>query len=112
MRKAALTSTAAALLLSVVSIAATSQSAVSSTAKPTTLTFDVQFSPFTLIPANPVRDPSSPFALGDEIVFHDLLFSRGKQVGDQWRRDEQVLKVVEDEQQQPGAQVRSEELFE
>jgi hypothetical protein len=83
MRKVALTSTAAALLLSLVSIAATSQSAVSSTAKPTTLTFDVQFSPFTLIPANPVRDPNSPFAPGDEIIFHDLLFSRGKQVGDQ-----------------------------
>ena len=43
----------------------------------------MQFSPFTLIQANPVRDPSSPFALGDEIVFHDLLFSNGKQVGDQ-----------------------------
>jgi len=83
MRKVALTSTAVALLLSVVSIAATSQAAGSSTARSRTLSFDVQFSPFTLIPANPVRDPNSPFALGDEITFHDLLFSNGKQVGDQ-----------------------------
>jgi Allene oxide cyclase barrel like domain len=83
MRKVALTSTAIALLVSVVSIATTSQAAGSSTAKSRTLSFDVQFSPFTLIPANPVRDPNSPFALGDEITFHDLLFSNGKQVGDQ-----------------------------
>jgi hypothetical protein len=82
MRKVALTSTAVGLLLSVVSISATSQAAGSSAAKSTTLSFDVQFSPFTLIPANPVRDPNSPFALGDEITFHDLLFSKGKQVGD------------------------------
>jgi allene oxide cyclase-like protein len=81
-RRIALASTAGALLLSAVSIAATSQSAVSSAAKPRTLNFDVQFSPFTLIPANPVRDPNSPFVLGDEIVFHDLLLSKGKQVGD------------------------------
>jgi hypothetical protein len=83
MRKVALTSTAFAVLLSVVSIAATSQAAASSAARSRTLSFDVQFSPFTLIPANPVRDPNSPFALGDEITFHDLLFSRGKQVGDE-----------------------------
>ena len=83
MRKVALTSTAVAVLLSVVSIAATSQAAGSSAARSRTLSFDVQFSPFTLIRANPVRDPNSPFALGDEITFHDLLFSRGKQVGDQ-----------------------------
>src|SRR6266576_1196949 len=82
MRQVALTSTAVALLLGVVSIGATS-AAGSSTAKSTTLSFDVQFSPFTLVQANPVRDPNSPFALGDEIVFHDLLFSKGKQVGDQ-----------------------------
>src|SRR5213593_2972260 len=83
MRKVALASTAVALLLGVVSIAATSQADGTGTAKSTTLSFDVVFSPFTLILANPVRDPNSPFALGDEIVFHDLLFSKGKQVGDQ-----------------------------
>src|ERR1700704_3952514 len=83
MRKVALTSTAMAVVIGLGSLAATSQAAGSNTAKAKTLSFDVQFSPFTLIPANPVRDPSSPFALGDEIIFHDLLFSRGKQVGDQ-----------------------------
>jgi hypothetical protein len=86
MRKVALSSAAAVLLLgliSTVSIAAAPQTAAPSTAKSKTLTFDVQFSPFTLIPANPVRDPNSPFALGDEITFHDLLFSKGKQVGDE-----------------------------
>jgi allene oxide cyclase-like protein len=86
MRKVALTSAAAVLLLGligVVSIAAAPQAAEPSTAKSRTLTFDVQFSPFTLIPVNPARDPNSPFALGDEITFHDLLFSEGKQVGDQ-----------------------------
>jgi hypothetical protein len=42
----------------------------------------VVFSPFSPIAANNVRDPNSPFALGDEIVFHDQLLSKGKQVGD------------------------------
>jgi hypothetical protein len=42
----------------------------------------VVFSPFTLVAANNVRVPNSPIALGDEITFHDLLFSNGKQVGD------------------------------
>jgi hypothetical protein len=86
MRRVARTSAAVALLLGVVgvvSIAAAPQAAGPSTAKSRTLTFDVQFSTFTLIPTNPVRDPKSPFALGDEIIFHDLLFSKGKQVGDE-----------------------------
>jgi hypothetical protein len=86
MRKVALSTGAAVLLLaliSAVSIAAAPQAPQSSTARSKTLTFDVQFSPFTLIPVNPVRDPNSPFALGDEITFHDLLFSKGKQVGDE-----------------------------
>jgi hypothetical protein len=43
----------------------------------------VVFSPFTLVAANNVRVPNSPFALGHEIVFHDQLFSNGKQVGDE-----------------------------
>ena len=84
MRKVALTSAAVALLLGlvgVVSIAATP--AAKPSVKSKTLSFDVQFSPFTLVPANPVRDPNSPFALGDEITFHDRLLSKGKQVGDE-----------------------------
>jgi hypothetical protein len=80
------TSAAAALVLGlagVVAIAAASQAAEPSTHKTKTLTFDVVFSPFSPVAANNVRDPNSPFALGDELVFHDQLFSKGKQVGDE-----------------------------
>jgi hypothetical protein len=52
------------------------------TRKAKTLTFDVVFSPFSPIAANNVRDPNSDFALGDELVFHDQLFAKGKQAGD------------------------------
>jgi hypothetical protein len=85
MRKVALTGAAAALVLGlagVVAIAAASQAAEPSTAKSKTLTFDVVFSPFTLAATNNERVPNSPFALGDEVVFHDQLFSNGKHVGD------------------------------
>lgn len=40
------------------------------------------FSPFEFVQANNVRNPQSPFALGDEIVAHDQLFSHGQHVGD------------------------------
>jgi hypothetical protein len=85
MRNVALTGAAAALVLAlagVVTISATSRAAEPSTHTAKTLTFDVVFSPFTPIAANNVRDPNSPFALGDEIVFHDQLFAGGKRVGD------------------------------
>jgi hypothetical protein len=85
MRRVALAGVAAALLLGlvgVVSVAAASQAAQPGTAKSKTLTFDVVFSPFTLVAADNERDPNSPIALGDEIVFHDQLFANGKQVGD------------------------------
>jgi hypothetical protein len=85
MRKVALASAAVAVVLGlagVVAIAAASQAAEPATAKSKKLTFDVVFSPFTLIAANNVRDLNSPIALGDEIVFHDQLFSAGKRVGD------------------------------
>jgi hypothetical protein len=85
MRKAALTSAAVALVLGlagVAAVAAASQAAEPGTTKSRTLTFDVVFSPFTPIAANNDRVPNSPFALGDEIVFHDQLFSNGKRVGD------------------------------
>ena len=39
-------------------------------------------SPFSLIAANNVRIPNSPIALGDELTFHDQLFSGGQHVGD------------------------------
>ena len=85
MRKVALSGAATALMLalaSVAAIAAASQAAEPSTHKAKTLTFDVVFSPFSPIAANNQRDPNSPFALGDELVFHDQLFANGKQVGD------------------------------
>src|SRR5262249_2511172 len=44
--------------------------------------FGVVFSPFELGHANNVRNPGSPFALGDEVVFHDQLFANGRHVGD------------------------------
>jgi hypothetical protein len=43
----------------------------------------VAFSPFSFVAANPVRNPNSPFALGDELTFHDTLFSNSSQVGDE-----------------------------
>jgi hypothetical protein len=86
MRRILLTGAAAALVLALAgvgAISATSQAAEPSTPKARTFTFDVVFSPFTPIAANNERDPNSPFALGDEIVFHDQLFADGKQVGDE-----------------------------
>jgi hypothetical protein len=83
--RVALTSAAAALVLGlagVLAISATSQAAEPAGHKAKTLTVEVVFSPFTPIPANNQRDPNSPFALGDEIVFHDQLFADGKRVGD------------------------------
>jgi hypothetical protein len=85
MRKVPLAGAAAALVLGlagVVSFAAVSQAAGPSPAKSQTLVFDVVFSPFELVQANNVRVPNSPFALGDEIVAHDQLFSHGQRVGD------------------------------
>src|SRR6266699_152132 len=85
MRKVPLVGGAAALVLGLAGVlwaAAASQAAVPSAAKSKTLTFTVVFSPFSLVAANNVRNPKSPFALGDEIVAHDQLFSRGKHVGD------------------------------
>jgi hypothetical protein len=86
MRKVALAGAAAALVLGlagVLSISAVSQAAGPSAAKPKTLVFDVVFSPFSLVAANNVRPPDSPVALGDEITFHDQLFSRGQHAGDE-----------------------------
>ena len=86
MRKVPLASAAVALVLGVagvLSISAASQAAVPSAAKSKTLTFRVVFSPFSPIAANNVRPPHSPFALGDELTFHDQLFSRGHHAGDE-----------------------------
>jgi hypothetical protein len=75
-------SAARAVSAGAVSAGAASQAAVPSAATSKTLIFVVVFSPFTLIAANNVRNPHSPVALGDEVVFHDQLFSRGQHVGD------------------------------
>jgi hypothetical protein len=83
MRRVALIGSVSALALGLAGVL--SSSAASQAAEPTaakTLSFDVVFSPFTLIAANNERDPNSPIALGDEIVFRDQLFSKGRQVGD------------------------------
>jgi Allene oxide cyclase barrel like domain len=76
---------AAALVLGVagvVSFTAASQAAAPSPAKSHTLVFKVVFSPFEPVQANNVRNPHSRFALGDEIVAHDQLFSHGRHAGD------------------------------
>jgi hypothetical protein len=87
MRKIYLAGAAAALVVGVavaVAIPAVSQAARSSpAAKSGTLVFDVVFSPEELIQANNVRNPNGPFTLGDELVFHDQLFSGGQNVGDE-----------------------------
>jgi len=72
----------AAVVAGAVSISAASQAAVPSAAKSKTLIFHVVFSPFSPVAANNVRNPNSPFALGDELVSHDQLFTRGQHVGD------------------------------
>jgi hypothetical protein len=85
MRRFSLASAAAALVLgaaAVVSISASSRAAEPSAVNSTTIRFDVVFSPFAAVATNNVRDASSPFSLGDEIVFHDRLFSKATQVGD------------------------------
>ena len=86
MRKIFLTGAAVALALGVagaIAIPAASQAARSSPAKSRTLVFHVVFSPFELVQANNARNPDSPYSLGDEIVFHDQLFSSGQHVGDE-----------------------------
>ena len=42
----------------------------------------MEFSPYGPVQANNVRNPNSPFALGDELVANDQLFSHGQHVGD------------------------------
>ena len=85
MRKVPLAGAAAAVVLGltgVVSFAVASQAAGPSPAKSHTLVFDVVFSPFEPVQANNVRNPNSPFALGDEIVANDQLLSDGQHAGD------------------------------
>jgi len=85
MRKVPLAGAVAAVVLGlagVVSFAAVSPASGPGPAKSQTLVFQVVFSPFEPVQANNVRNPGSPFALGDEIVAHDQLFSHGQHAGD------------------------------
>jgi hypothetical protein len=85
MNKVPLAGAAAALALALaggVSFAAVSQASVPGPAKTQTLVFKVVFSPFEPVQANNARNPKSRFALGDEIVANDQLFSHGRHVGD------------------------------
>lgn len=85
MRKVALLGLAAAVVLALggVVAASTGSRAAEAATRPRTLTFDVVFSPFELVEANNERVSGSPVALGDEIVFHDQLSTKGRQVGDE-----------------------------
>ena len=74
---------AAAVVVGTVSLSAASEAAVPSMARSKTLIFHVVFSPFSLVAANNVRPPHSPVAIGDELTFHDQLFSRGRHAGDE-----------------------------
>ena len=48
-----------------------------------TLTFDVQFSPFELVRSSSTPDPNTGLGIGDQLIFHDRLFVKGTQVGDE-----------------------------
>jgi hypothetical protein len=84
MRKSVLASAviAAAVMAGTVLAATASQAAVPSAANSKTLTFNVVFSPHTVIAANNVRPKNSPVALGDEVIFNDQLFSGSQHVGE------------------------------
>jgi hypothetical protein len=81
MRRITLTSAALALLIILlggVAIAGAAPQAKPKDTSTATLRFDVRFSDFHLVD---VGEPGP--SLGDYPVFHDLLLSHGKQVGDQ-----------------------------
>ena len=66
-----------------VSAATASSAASPATAQSKTLTFSVHFSSFEALHLNPHPDPKTGFGFGDELTFHDLLFSHGTQAGDE-----------------------------
>ena len=80
MRRITLTSAALALCLLLGGVAiAGATPAAKPEPKGRTLEFQVRFSPFQLIDVDHDGGPT----LGDYVVFHDLLFQRGRQVGDE-----------------------------
>jgi hypothetical protein len=74
---------AMAATIGMVSVAAASPAASPAIAQARTLIFSVHFSPFEALHLNPNPDPTTGFGFGDELTFHDLLFSHGTQVGDE-----------------------------
>jgi hypothetical protein len=85
-RTATLAGVAIAVLAAVVGTvsAAAASSAASPAAPPSrTLIFSVHFSPFEALRLNPNPDPKTGFGFGDELTFHDLLFSHSRQAGDE-----------------------------
>ena len=85
-RTATLAGVAIAVLAAVVgtvSAAAASPAASPAAPPPRTLIFSVHFSPFEALHLNPNPDPKTGFGFGDELTFHDLLFSHGRQAGDE-----------------------------
>ncbi len=86
MRKAALASaaiTTLAVVAGTASIAAASPAAKPVTVTSRTLSLNVHFSPFSALHLNPHPDPKTGFGFGDEITFHDQLFSHGSKAGDE-----------------------------
>lgn len=84
MRRTVLIAAITALILAVAgAVSVTAASSADDAGKSTTLHFDVQFSPLSLIATNNERDPNSPLALGDANVFYDQLFMDGERVGDE-----------------------------
>ena len=80
MRRITLTSAAPALCLLLGGVAiAGATPAAKPEPRGRTLEFQVRFSPFQLIDVDHDGGPT----LGDYVVFHDLLFQRGRQVGDE-----------------------------
>ena len=80
MRRLILPSGALALLLLLGGVAIAGAAPKAKPAdKAGTLRFDVQFSPFHLVDADGDNNPS----LGDYVVFHDLLLTDGRPVGDE-----------------------------
>jgi Allene oxide cyclase barrel like domain len=75
--------TTLAVVAGTFSIAAASPTAKPVTVPSRTLSFNVHFSPFSALHLNPRPDPKTGFGFGDEITFHDLLFSHGRQAGDE-----------------------------
>jgi len=85
-RKAAVVGVALAALAAVagtMSVAVASTAPSPATAPSTTLIFAVHFSPFEALHLNPNPDPTTGFGFGDELTFHDQLFSHGTLAGDE-----------------------------